>query len=177
MTRYLTVRFLFLALLIVPLSAAGDEPADKSPYREQLELLTVPASKLPAGCKLITATKTASIIGAEGNPSVSQHPELIGRVAFLGFELGDGKKKRPTGIDAAIVVLYQDQTPANEIGVYALVCKDEQTAAELLKEIPKRLRTEVDRKGSLLIRIWKDDGASKAAYQAVRDYVRKQEVK
>ena len=66
MARFVTVRILFLAMSIVPMSAAGDEPSDKSPFREQLKLLTIPASKLPAGCTLITGTKTASIIGAAG---------------------------------------------------------------------------------------------------------------
>jgi hypothetical protein len=174
MTRVLPVIFL---LTFAPMSAAVEEPADKSLYREQLKLLTVPASKLPAGCSLIAKVKTASIIGAESNPSVFQRAEAIQGVAVIGFSLGDGKKKVPLGIDAAIVVMYQDQKPENEIGVYALVCKNEQTATELLQQVPERLRADVFRKGALLIRVWKDDGASQAACEAVRDYVRKQEFK
>ena len=166
------IRLLTLALVISPLSAVGDDAHEQSPFREQLKLLTIPASTLPAGCTLAAGGKTASILGAAGNPSVSQNHEFIQRLACLGFSLGDGKKNMPAGIDAAIVIMYQDQKPTNEIGVYALVCKNADAATRLAKEIPQPPHGEIARKGKLLIRIWKDDGASQAAHQAVRDYFR-----
>ncbi len=172
MTRFSSFLVLVLALAISPLAAA-DEPAEKSPYHEQLERLTIPAEKLPAGCTLMAGMKTASLIGATGNPSVFQDPELLGRIAFLGFALGDGKENRPAGIDAAMVLMYQDQKPANEIGVYALICRDEAAAKRIHTELSRGLQPDVARCGTTLIRVWKDEGASERSFQAVRDYYQK----
>jgi hypothetical protein len=156
-------------------STAGGAPSSETPketreHGDLLALVTVPAQALPADVRLVERVRTAPLIPATRNPDVLVDPQRIKPVAVF-FGIRDQSALAP--VRAAAVAVYQEREPANEIGVYGLSFCDRKAAREHFKRLVKgKDDPPFLRKGRLLLYIWKDDGASDSALEAIRHYFR-----
>jgi len=113
---------------------------------------------------------TAPLIPVAQNPDVLVDPQRIRPVAVF-FGIRDEADLGP--VRAAVVAMYQDKDPANEIGVYGIYFSDKKAANKRFNKLPKAKEdSPFILKGRLLLYIWKDDGVSDLACKAIRDYFR-----
>ena len=122
-------------------------------------VLAAPPQALPASCRLLREMKTPRIFPATTNPYVTTDPALVGFVAQIGF----GRAASPD-IAAAIAILYYDQAPQNEVGVWALRFKDAQAASRARASMAGR---NVLLKGAIAATVWRDGEAGRACQSAL----------
>jgi hypothetical protein len=135
-----------------------------------LQFIDVPAKALPKHVRLVERIRTAPLIPVFKNPDVLVDPQRIGLVAVF-FGIRDKSDLGP--VRAAVVAMYQDKDPANEIGVYGIYFSDKKAANKRFKKLAKAKEdSPFILKGRLLLYIWKDDGVSDLAFKAMRDYFR-----
>ncbi|MCL4203552.1 MAG: hypothetical protein KJ000_13700 [Pirellulaceae bacterium] len=134
-----------------------------------MKFINVPTSDLPKQVRLVERVRTAPLMPVGGNPGVLVDPHRMMPVALF-FGIRDESDLEP--VRAAVVALYQENDPANEIGVYGLCFTSEETAKKRFKELAKdNQESPFIRKGRLLLYVWKDDGVSRTTYEAVRNYL------
>jgi len=157
-----------------PIAGAASSSQTTREAREHgdiLQFLDVPATALPKQVRLVERIRTAPLIPVTKNPDVLVDPQRIRPVAVF-FEIRD---EADLGlVRAAVVAMYQDKDPANEIGVYGIYFSDKKTANKRFKKLAKAKKdSPFILQSRLLLYIWKDDGVSDLAFKAIRDYFRK----
>jgi len=135
-----------------------------------LKFIKLPASALPKGVRLVERIRTAPLIPVTQNPDVLVDPQRMMPVALF-FGVSDTSDLKPVRV--GVVAMYQENDPANEIGVYGLCFVDEEAAKKRFEKLAKdKEDSPFILKRRLLLYVWKDDGASNLAFEAVRDYLR-----
>lgn len=143
---------------------------DTREHDELLTLVTIPTSALPKHVRLTESIRTTSLIPVTRNPDVLGETQLTMPFALF-FGIKDKSDLAP--VRGGIVAVYQEKHPANEIGVYGLCFTDEETAKKRFEKLAKDTKdSPFILKGRLLLFVWKDDGVSNLAFEAVRDYLR-----
>lgn len=154
---------------------AGASPSSRtkkeSPdHGDILQFINVPTIALPDHVQLVQEIRTAPLIPVTGNPDVRFDPQWIRPIAVF-FGIRD--KPDLETVRASVVALYQENDPANEIGVYGIYFSDKKAADRRFEKLAKDKKdSPFILKGRLLLCIWKDDGVSNSAFEAVRDYFR-----
>jgi len=119
-----------------------------------LTKLTVPASQLPEGCRLIPGPRGF----LKTNPSEVTDPQQLGFIHSLMFGQPPIEPASLAARGAAAVVgyaaAYEEKNGAHEIGVYALRMKD--PAAVKNARGPSAARSFTITKGSVVIYAWAD---------------------
>jgi hypothetical protein len=97
-----------------------------------LTKLTVPASQLPAACRLIPGPRGF----LKTNPAVITDPEQLGFVHSLLFGgsksvVTDDMRARGAHVAVGYAAAYEEKDGAHEIGVYALRLKDPAAAKKV----------------------------------------------
>jgi hypothetical protein len=134
-----------------------------------LKFINIPAADLPKQVRLVERIRTAPLVPVAGNPDVLVEPRLMMPVALF-FGIRDQSDLK--SVHVAVVAMYQENDPANEIGVYGLCFANEEAAKTRFEELAKDTKdSPFIRKGTLLLYVWKDDGVSNKAYEAIRDYL------
>ena len=146
--RQMAVGVIF-GLIAAQNAAAGQGASD-------LTRLTVPASELPANCRLIPGPRGF----LETNPAVVTDQERLGFIHALLF--GGSKSIPPADLRArgaqavvAYAAAYEEKGGSHEIGVYALRMKDP-AAANATRATPAAGRVLNLTKGSVAIFSWAD---------------------
>lgn len=138
-------------------------------HDDVLKFINVPTSDLPKQVRLVERIRTAPLIPVTGNPDVLVDPQLMMPVALF-FGIRDKSDLEPVRV--AVVAMYQENDPANEIGVYGLCFTNEEAAKKRFEKLANDKKdSPFILKGRLLLYVWKDDGVSKPAFAAVRDYL------
>jgi hypothetical protein len=156
--------------LLLPAPCLGDESTDNSQreFKAVLSFLRIPDRSLPNGVRLVDKIVTAPIVGVEENPGAMIERE---KFVFLGELMGLPKAKVIANVEAGFAALYCDGDPRNEIGVYALQFKSDADSLRTLDQLVEKADSGyLFRKGRLLIRVWKDPGASESALKVVKEY-------
>ena len=119
-----------------------------------LTKLTVPASQLPAGCRLIPGPRGF----LKTNPSEVTDPQQMGFIHSLMFGQQPIQEANLALRGATAVIgyaaAYEEKNGAHEIGVYALRMKD--PAAVKNARGPSAARSFTITKGSVVIYAWAD---------------------
>jgi hypothetical protein len=129
-----------------------------------LQFVNIPTKSLPKHVQMVGAIRTAPLIPVTRNPELSVDPQRISPIAkFFGII----DEQELAAVRASVVALYQENDPANEIGVYGIYYSDAKAANEQFK----KLANDNDDppfflKGRLLLFVWKDDQVSNAACEA-----------
>jgi hypothetical protein len=149
-------------------TSSSQTTSEEREYEDVLRFIDVPTTALPKHVRLVERIRTAPVIPATTNPDVIVDPQQIGPVAAF-FGICDESELGP--VRAAVVAIYQDKDPANEIGVYGIYFSDKKTADKRIKKLAKAKEdSPFILHGRLLLYIWKDDGVSDSAVKAIRDY-------
>jgi hypothetical protein len=140
-----------------------------------LQFVSIRSKALPEHVRLVERIGITPLIPVTTNPTVLVDPQLIKPLAaFFGMLASPDLEL----VRAGVVAIYQENDPANEIGVYGLSFSDEAAANSRFKELTI---DEEDRrfflKGKLLLFVWKDDGVSDSAFKAIHDYFKAAEFK
>ena len=159
-----TAACVMIGLTVAQAAAAGQGGSD-------LTKLTVPASQLPAGCRLIPGPRGFLTT----NPSEVTDPQQLGFVHSLLFgplpgepanvgktpptsaaasAMADLMTVRGTRVRIGYAAAYEEKDGAHEIGVYALRMKDPAEVKGLRG--PSAGRTFTATKGSVVIFSWED---------------------
>ncbi len=135
-----------------------------------LRFVSIPTEALPDHVRLVERVRTAPMVPAARNPQVLVDPERIRPVAaFFAVR----KKPDLELVRAAVVAIYQENEPANEIGVYGLYFVDKKAARRWFNKLTKNKKDPpFFRKGALLLYVWKDEGVGKSSFDAIRDYLK-----
>ena len=138
-----------VGLAVTPITGAGQGGSD-------LTKLTVPASQLPAGCRLIPGPRGF----LKTNPSEVTEAEQLGFIhalLFGGSRSMAAADLRTRGTQAAIgyAAAYEEKGGSHEIGVYALRMKDP-AALKATRAAPAAGRVLHLTKGSVVIFSWAD---------------------
>ncbi len=156
--------------LLLQASSVADEPQTK--VDELLQVVRVPAKALPKGMQLAKRIATAPLIPIKRNPDAFVEPARIKSIAIF-FGMRD--QQDLALVRAVVTAIYQENKPANELGVYDLQFSDKQAAAGWFKKLTSgKEGTPFILKDKLLLYVWKDDGVSDEAFKSVRDYFKQQ---
>lgn len=141
-----------LVAVIAGLIAAQAAPIAQG--GSDLTKLTVPASQLPEGCRLIPGPRAF----LKTNPSEVTDPQQTGFIHSLMFGQQPTDAANLAARGATVVVgyaaAYEEKNGAHEIGVYALRMKD--PAAVKNARGPSAARSFTITKGSVVIYVWAD---------------------
>ena len=143
------VACLSVGLALVQLAAAGQGGSD-------LTKLTVPASQLPASCRLIPGPRGF----LKTNPAVVTDAEQLGFIhslLFAGTRSAAAADLRARGAQVAVgyAAAYEEKGGSHEIGVYALRMKDP-AGAKAARASMAAARVLSLTKGSVAIFSWMD---------------------
>lgn len=167
---------LVLASLCCPSECAAQKsvpgPAAKGSrdYVDVLRFINIPTKALPDHVRLVEQIRTAPIVPATRNLQVLVDPRRIRPVAaFFGMR----EKSDLELVRAGVMAIYQENDPANEIGVYGLYFFDNKAARRWLDKLTKNKKDPpFFRKGALLMYVWKDETVSKSSFDAIRNYLK-----
>jgi hypothetical protein len=150
-------------------SAPGPAPKGSGGYADVLPLVSIPAEALPDHVRLVRRIRTAPIGPATRNPQVLVDPRRIRPVAaFFGMR----EKSDLALVRAAVVAIYQENSPANEIGVYGLSFLDKKATRRWFTKLTKNKKDPPFLlKVALLLYVWKDETVSQSSYNAIRNYL------
>jgi hypothetical protein len=121
------------ALLVVALlqaSSVADEPQTK--VDKLLQVVRIPAKALPKGLHLVKRIGTAPLIPIKRNPDAFVEPARIKSIALF-FGMRD--QQELALVRAGVTAIYQENKPANELGVYGLLFSDKLSAARWFKKL------------------------------------------
>ena len=143
---------------------------EESPLEMGLRFITIPAAELPDDVRLIEKIETAALIPVTQNPEVWSDRE---RIPPIAIHFGIVEEAQLEDLQGAGAALYQEGTPANEVGVYA-ICFADEAAAHAHWEMIVSVSTDAPyvQQGSWLLYVWKDDGVSSEAMEAVLEAVK-----
>jgi hypothetical protein len=179
--RYCCIPFLTAVVVCDQSICMAQEPIAEAvpnlPAREAtqeqddvLMLIKLSESDLPKSVRLVEPLRTAPILPVTRNPDVLVDKQRILPVAIF---FGVSDKSELKSVRFGVVAIYQDNKPANEIGVYGLFFNDEAAAKERFKKLAKDNQdSPYILKDRLLLYVWKEVGVSKEAYQTVHDHLR-----
>ena len=162
-----------VAMVVAPMTVAGQGGSD-------LTKLTVPASQLPAACRLIPGPRGF----LKTNPAVITDPEQLGFVHALLFGgsksvATDDMRARGAQVAVGYAAAYEEKDGAHEIGVYALRLKDP-AAATKARATAAAGRVLHVTKGSVAIFSWVDvlpGRKESGCFDAIRRHIESVELK
>jgi hypothetical protein len=163
-----------LALLCSPSECGVQKPAPgpsakgSQDFADVLRFISIPTKALPDRVRLAEHIRTTPLVPATRNPQVLVDPQRIRPVAaFFGM-----REKSDLGlVRAGVVAIYQENDPANEIGVYGLYFLDRKAARRWFNKLTKNNEDPpFFLKGALLVYVWKDETVSTSSFDAIRKY-------
>lgn len=137
-------------------------------YSKEIALITIPAEKLPAGCRLAPYEPGANFLPS--NPAAITDPKLLPLILMPLLSLTDGATVEVilTEVEAGFSAVYHDGNDRREIGVNLLLFKEEDEAEKRFSEFPTEDANAI-RQGRLVLVIW-SDGTPSGAEQQMRKY-------
>ena len=142
-------------MVVCALALSSAEAATAGQGGSDLTKLTVPASQLPAGCRLIPGPRGF----LKTNPAVVTDAEQLGFIHSLlfGGKSVAAAELRAQGTRSVIgyAAAYEEKGGSHEIGVYALRLKDP-AAAQAARSTPAAGRILNATRGSVAIFAWSD---------------------
>ena len=152
-------------------------PCDKIEHERDtvLRFITISAPNLPKHVRLVESIRNTPLIPVTKNPDVLVDPIRLMPVALF-FGITERADLEPDLI--GVTAIYQTENPADEIGIYGLFYKDEKAAKRQFEKLAKDQKdSPFILKDSLLLYVWKDDGVSDIAFEALRNHLREADFK
>jgi hypothetical protein len=151
-------------------SVPGRAAKGSRDYADVLRFISIPTKALPDHVRLVEQIRTSPMVPVTRNPQVLVDPRRIRPVAaFFGMR----EKSDLELVRAGVVAIYQENDPANEIGVYGLYFFDNKAARRWFNKLTKNKENPpFFLKGALLVYVWKDPTVSTSSFDAIRDYLK-----
>lgn len=151
-------------------------PCDKIEHERDtvLRFITISAPNLPKHVRLVERIRTTPLIPVTKNPDVLVDPIRLMPVALF-FGIAEQADLEPDLI--GVSAIYQTDNPADEIGIYGLFYNDEKAAKRQFEKLAKDKDSPFILKDRLLLYVWKDDGVSDIAFEALRNHLKKTDFK
>lgn len=148
--------------------------ADRSQESIELErFLRIPDEELPEHVHLKQPLRTTPVLPLTRNPEVLDNPQHV-KILAKFFRLQDASDLKE--VRAALVAVYYENDPANEIGVFGLSFSEKATAKRHFARLTKDVRNPaIILKGRLLLHVWKDPRTGATAFEAIRDHLKEAE--
>lgn len=136
-----------------------DKDTADSPGQKALMLIRVPQAELPTGVR-----KKVFERGTPFLPIIKSNPALIRdrkTISFVANIIGIPNEAARRDISFCVVSMYEDGAPQNEIGVFGVWFRDRKDADKWATKLGANdTGSHYVSKGNLLIKVWKDSGAS-----------------